>query len=275
MTEIITLALRNSIPGTIGAESVAPDRLATLSNREIAALPVWVGKKSVPLGEVFDVQGERSADVRVVGALGQVEGLGDGMAGGTLVIDGPAGRGVGVQMTGGTIDARGDVGANAALAMSGGTLRVAGNAGDRLGGPRHGGSRGMTGGEILVRGNAGADAGLRVRRGLLVIGGDAGPGAARAMIAGTLVVFGQAASGAGAWSKRGTVIALGGITIPATYRLACTYRPPIIRILFRYLRQTYQLPVDDRYVAGLYTRYAGDLADLGKGEILQWTSTSD
>jgi formylmethanofuran dehydrogenase subunit C len=267
---VITLTLKAGVPGPIGAESVVPDQLATLGNRDIAALPVWSGKKSMPLGDVFDVEGERSADVRVVTGHGIIDGLGVGMSGGTLVIDGPAGRGLGARMSGGTIDAHGDVGADAGSAMSGGTIRVAGNAGDRLGAPVPGASRGMTGGEILVRGNAGADAGYRVRRGLLVVGGDAGPNAARAMIAGTIVIAGNAAAGAGSWAKRGSVVALGGITIPPTYRLACTYRPPILRILFRYLRRTHAFSVDEQFADGLYTRYVGDLADVGKGEILQW-----
>jgi hypothetical protein len=30
--------------------------------------------------------------------------------------------------------------------------------------------------------------------------------------------------------------------------------------------------VDERYVSGVFRRYAGDLADLGKGEILAWTA---
>ena len=30
------------------------------------------------------------------------------------------------------------------------------------------------------------------------------------------------------------------------------------------------VPVADRYIGGRYERYSGDLAELGKGEILQW-----
>jgi len=30
--------------------------------------------------------------------------------------------------------------------------------------------------------------------------------------------------------------------------------------------------VDERYVSGFYRRYSGDLADLGRGEILAWTA---
>ena len=57
---------------------------------------------------------------------------------------------------------------------------------------------------------------------------------------------------------------------PATFRYACTYRPPHVGLLLRYLRGRAGVPVADRYVAGKYERYSGDLAELGKGEILQW-----
>jgi hypothetical protein len=30
--------------------------------------------------------------------------------------------------------------------------------------------------------------------------------------------------------------------------------------------------VQDRHLAGAYRRFSGDLADLGKGEILEWTA---
>jgi hypothetical protein len=92
------------------------------------------------------------------------------------------------------------------------------------------------------------------------------------MIAGTVVVGGAAAAGAGAWSKRGSVIAFGAIAVPATYSHACDYRPTVVRVLLRYLRRQYAFPVDDRFVDGIYRRYVGDLADVGKGEILQWVS---
>jgi formylmethanofuran dehydrogenase subunit C len=128
----------------------------------------------------------------------------------------------------------------------------------------------MVGGEIVVRGDVGRDAGHRARRGLIVIGGNAGPGAARDMIAGTVLVQGNAGPGAGAWSKRGSVIALGAITVPVTYSHACTYRPTVVRVLLRYVTRQYAFPIEDRFVSGLYSRYVGDLADVGKGEILQW-----
>jgi len=90
------------------------------------------------------------------------------------------------------------------------------------------------------------------------------------MIAGTVVVFGKAGPGAGRFLKRGSIVALAPIERPSTFRYACTYRPPHVGLLLRYLRGRAGVPVADRYVTGKYERYSGDLAELGKGEMLQW-----
>jgi formylmethanofuran dehydrogenase subunit C len=267
---MITLTLRSPLVESMGAEGWNADRLGGLSSAEIGKLPVWVGTRQASLGDFFTVAGEKSTDVRVVGDVTHVDGIGTGMRGGTLTIDGSAGRDVGAGMSGGTLEVTGSVGDGAGVGMAGGRLIVHGVAGDRLGAELPGASRGMTGGEILVAGNAGRDVGHRARRGLIVVGGDAGPGAARAMIAGTVFVHGQAGPGAGAWSKRGSVIVLGDIAVPETYSHACDYRPPMIPVLFRYLQRQYQFQIQEQYVMGVYRRWVGDLADVGKGEILRW-----
>jgi formylmethanofuran dehydrogenase subunit C len=178
MSDVVTLTLRAAVTESIGADAVVPSAFATLGAREIAALPLWVGARRVALGDLFTVDGEKSDVVRVVGGLARVNGLGTGMAGGTLTLDGSAGRDVGTRMSGGTLEVRGDVGDGAGVAMAGGHLHIAGRAGDRLGAALPGASRGMVGGGIVVRGSVGSDAGHRARRALIAIGGDAGPGAA-------------------------------------------------------------------------------------------------
>jgi formylmethanofuran dehydrogenase subunit C len=272
MSDIVTLTLRAAPDAPLELECLTPDRLATLGEREIAALPAWRGARAARIGDFFTVRGARSARVRVAGSTAALHSLGAGTAGGELVIDGDAGRGVGAGMTGGIVDVRGSVGDDAGLAMAGGTLRVSGRAGDRLGAAAPGASRGMTGGEIIVAGAAGAEAAARVRRGLVVVGGDAGPRGARAMIAGTLVVLGRAAAGAGVASKRGTIIAVGGIEVPETYAYACTYRPPHVRLTMLHLRRRHGLTVEGHAVTGAYRRWCGDAGDPGKGEILEWVA---
>ena len=253
MNDAVVLTLATPPTHPLVADCIAADRFASLGTRDIGQLPVTHGGRRAQLGDFFTVTGERSATVRVAGDLAKVEGIGAGMAGGDLVVDGSVGRDLGRAMAGGRID-------------------VHGSAGENAGGALPGAARGMTGGEIVIRGDAGAQAGAAARRGLIVVTGDAGPQAARGMIAGTVVVFGRAGPGAGRFLKRGSIVALGAIERPATFGYACTYRPPYVALLLRYLRARYGLAIADRQVTGRYERHAGDLAELGKGEILQWVA---
>lgn len=252
MSNTITLSLTTQPQHALVADSVAADRFTTLSEKAIAELPMLCGGRSGQLGDFFQVRGERSSTVRVEGDLGRVEAIGTAMAGGELVIEGSVGRDLG-------------------LAMSGGRIDVHGNAGDNAGGAQPGAARGMTGGEIIVRGSVADEAGARMRRGLFVVTGDAGRGTGKGMIAGTVVVCGTAAPGTGRFLKRGSIVALGHIEHLATFSYACAYRPPHVALLLRYLRSCAGVPLPDRYLTGRYERYSGDLAELGRGEILQWS----
>ena len=251
MSDAVTLSLAQRPDHALIADCIAADRFAGLGAKEIAELPVVHGSRLARLGDFFRVQGGRTSIVRIEGDLPQVEAIGAGMAGGELTIDGSVGRDLG-------------------LAMSGGRIDVRGNAGDNPGGAPPGAARGMTGGEIIIRGRAGDDAGARMRRGTIVVMGDVGRGTGQGMIAGMVVVFGKAGPGAGRFLKRGSIIALAPIDRPVTFRYACTYRPPHVTLLLRYLRMRAAVEVADRHVAGRYERYSGDLAEVGKGEILQW-----
>lgn len=269
MSETITLSLRTPLDRTLAVQGLTPDRLATMSALEIERLPVWSGNREWRLADVFAVRGQRASRVYVEGACDRVDGLGTGMTGGELRIDGSAGAGVGQGMSDGVIDVQGDVGDDAGMAMSGGLLRVSGRAGARLGGALAGASRGMTGGEIVVQGPAGDDAAARCRRGLVVTGG-AGADAGIAMIAGTLVVLGTTGNRPGRGNRRGTIVGLGGITPPDTYRYACTFRPPHLRVLLLHLRRRHGVAVTDAALGGRYRRFCGDLGEPGRGEILEW-----
>jgi formylmethanofuran dehydrogenase subunit C len=251
MSATITLSLATRPEHSLVADCIAPDRLAGLTGKEIAALPVLHGGRVATLGNFFQVRGERASDVRIEGDLARVEALGARMAGGALTIEGSVGRDLGVGLAGGRIDVRGA-------------------AGDNAGGAGPGAARGMTGGEIVIRGNAGAETGTRMRRGLVVVTGMAGGGTGKGMIAGTLVLFGGAGPGTGRFLKRGSIVTFGDAERPATFRYACTYRPPHVALLLRYVRTRYGLDVPERHVTGRYERYSGDLAEVGKGEILRW-----
>ena len=249
MSDAIALKLRTPLATSLDLDGLTPQRCQSLSEREIAALPVWLAGQPIRLGDLFAVRGERSDRLHIEGDLRLVSHVGAGMTDGELVVEG-------------------NVGDDAGLATGGGVLWIHGSAGARLGAARPGAARGMAGGEIVVRGAAGPDAGARARRGLIAIGGDAGRDAARAMIAGTLVVLGRTGEAPGRGNKRGSIVAAGGIDIPATYRYACTYQPPHARLTLIHLRRRYGLDIDERLLDGRYQRYCGDAGDPGKGEIL-------
>ena len=249
MSDTVRLALRGRIGERVDLGGVTPDRCASLTERQIAGLPVTVGAQAATVGDLFDVHGGGASRLEVEGDLSLVDHVGAGMIGGELVV-------------------RGHVGDGAGVAMSGGVLRVVGNAGHRLGGGLPGASKGMTGGEIVVDGNAGDDAGARMRRGLVVVSGSTGASAGRAMIAGTLVVFGPVGDHPAEGNKRGSLVALRDVQIPASYRFACTYEPPFVRLLMTHLERCCGLPLPAHARDGLYRRYCGDAAGPGKGEIL-------
>ncbi len=225
-----------------------------LSAKELSTRPVYLERDGAArLGDLFTLHGHPEGTIRFVGELDQADRLGAGLTEGAVIVDGSVGR-------------------EAGLAQAGGTLDIGGDAGPRAGAAPLGFKRGMTGGELIVRGSAGAEGGAAMRRGLLVIVHAAGDRTGLGMIAGTVVVFGSVGSEAGLWSKRGSVVALGRITPPPTYSYACTCQPSYLRLLLTRLRAGYGLPVRPRHLNGLYRRYSGDMAELGKGEILEWTA---
>src|SRR2546430_12137225 len=118
VSDVVVLSLRTAPVGALELAGVTPDRLAQLPQREIAALPVRHAGRAAALGDFFSVKGERTARVRLEGDLRLAEGMGAGMTGGELVVEGHAGRDVGVAMTGGAIEGRGDAGDNAGGARS-------------------------------------------------------------------------------------------------------------------------------------------------------------
>jgi formylmethanofuran dehydrogenase subunit C len=273
MSDRVTLTLRTPLARPLEADCIVPDRFAGLSEQEIAALQLWDGRNAVALGDVFVVRGDHASRITLEGDLGQLIGVGTAMTDGEIAVAGSIGSSVGARMSGGAIRVQGNAGDDAGTAMAGGTLTIAGNAGDRVGGALPGASKGMTGGEIIVRGSVGREAGSRMRRGTLYCA-SAASGAGMAMIAGNILVAGTLGNGVGIGNKRGSIVALGGVRVPPTYAYACTYHPPHLGLMLRSLRARHQLPIDDTQVHGLYKRYSGDLAEIGKGEILEWQATA-
>jgi len=268
MTRTI-LRLRKDTTLPVEAGVISPDRFVGLSQTEVAALPVLLGRRQRTLGDLFEVEGDGATEIQIEGDLSHVKWIGQGMTQGRITIQGNVGLHLGSAMQGGEIVVQGNVGAWAGAQMAGGTLRVCGKAGAMLGGPYAGQGRGMRGGIIVVEGDAGGRAGERMRRGLIVVQGNVGEFAGARMIAGTLVVLGSLGARAGAGMKRGTIVALGGLAdgLLPTFRYACTYAPVFLRYYLRRL-QAMGLPLTQEQIEADCQRFTGDINTIGKGEVL-------
>jgi formylmethanofuran dehydrogenase subunit C len=250
----IVAKLKQPLQQRVDLSEVLVGSWASLSPRELSGRPVYLERDGgARLGDLFELDGSAEGRIRFEGQLDQADRLGAGLSEGEVTVDS-------------------SVGHEAGLAQAGGRLDIGGDAGPRVGAALPGFKRGMTGGELIVRGSAGAEAGAAMRRGLLVILRAAGDRTGLGMIAGTVVVFGATGADTGLWSKRGSVVALGRVTPPPTYFYACTCQPAYLRLLLTRLHSSYGLPVRPRHLNGFYRRYSGDMAELGKGEILAWTS---
>lgn len=128
----------------------------------------------------------------------------------------------------------------------------------------------MQGGFVYIQGNAGRELGHRMRRGTIAVSGDCGDYVGYEMLAGTIVVAGTAGAYAGLSMRRGTLI-LGGNRpddLLAGFSHACTFQPPMMPLLAKDLAEQ----ASDKMAAAVrqtrFDLYHGDLAQLGRGEIL-------
>lgn len=266
--DAVVLHLKEPTTIPIEAESIRPDLFSERSHREIKALPIFYGRRKVSLGDLFDVDGERSDNIVVQGDLRHVKRLGQGMRHGRIDVRGEVGPHLGAQMRGGEIAVQGNAGDWAGARMAGGRIWIHGNAGHHTGAAYPGENRGVNRGLIIVDGDAGSEIGAHMRRGLIVVMGDAGDFAGARMIAGSLFVFGHLGKRAGAGMKRGSIVALGTCEpLLPTYRYELTFQPVFLNIFFNRLRK-WGLPVDPQMNNGFFRRYSGDINLLGKGEIL-------
>lgn len=257
---------------SIDLAGVVPDRLATLSPRDIARLVVRADERPAELGTLFRIAGE-AADGRIEcrGDFARVHGVGAGMAAGEIRVEGNVGRHAGEGMTGGTLTITGDAGDWLACEMTGGTVHVAGSAGDNAAAALPGSRHGMRGGLVTIAGNAGCLAGARMRRGILAIGGDCGPAAAFELRAGTVLVAGAVGPEAGHGMQRGSLVAAGVPFVPpATFSRGAVWLPTFLPLLAATLDAAGFCPGGGSIrplLAGPWQQWHGDLVTGGRGEI--------
>ncbi|HTU91864.1 MAG TPA: formylmethanofuran dehydrogenase subunit C [Gemmataceae bacterium] len=264
-----TLTLKEVPTVPLEAECLSPDMIAPLRRDEIAALPVFLGKRQRRLDDFFTIEDDGSDELGIRGDTGRVKWIGRGMTCGKLTIAGNAGMHLGAYMRGGAIEVRGNTSDWVGAEMTGGLIHIHGDAGGQVGAAYRGSLSGMKGGVILVEGGAGMEIGMRMRRGIIAVKGPVRDFAGLQMKGGTLFLLGGAELRTGASMIRGTIVCLKPIALLPTFSYGCIYNPTFLHLYARsLLERGFSIPHQPS--AGGYRRYSGDSAVPGKGEILLW-----
>jgi formylmethanofuran dehydrogenase subunit C len=263
----MTFSLREAPAQRLDLSRLIPQNLAGKTVAEITAIELGTTRVRVTAGDVFRIVKGDPDTILIEGGSARFDRVGMGMTAGLVRVEGEVGVEAGRLMSGGQLTIRGEAGPFAGSGMKGGTLDIEGGAGERLGGPLSGETVGMSGGLLHVRGDVGARAGDRLRRGFILIEGRAGPYAGSRMIAGTLAIGGEAGELPGYLMGRGTILLGRGATLfSPTFGDCGEHDLVAARLLGDYVAQA------SAKLARLFRRplrrLAGDLAALGKGEIL-------
>lgn len=261
--EKVTLTPNGQKYLVLEAEVITPDMFAGKTLEEIAALKVWEGNTTWPLGKFFDISGKTASTaaeqaIVINGSVPRVKYIGAKMTDGAILCKGDVDMYCGAWMKGGSIIVKGNVDAFAGIQMEGGNLVIEGNAGNYLGAAYRGDWRGMKGGNIVVYGNAGCDIGEYMIGGTITVKGNvninAGIHAGRAVGAkepgGKIIIYGNSPGRVGAQMIRGNIYVLGAIE---------TMMPGFT------LKGTEEVELDGK--KSTFKVYTGDRAEAGKGTL--------
>jgi formylmethanofuran dehydrogenase subunit C len=262
----VVLRLESDPGAPVDMTGVLPGKVAGRDEAAIAAMPLQVGNRRVPLGELFHVHPGADPHLVVEGATRRLDRLGSGMAGGTLEVYGDVGAWLGHDLRGGRLSLFGSAGDFAGAAMRDGVITVAADVGAFLGASLPGDMHGMAGGAILVEGSAGDRLGDRLRRGVIAVRGTTGVYAAARMIGGTIVLGEAPGAWAGYGMRRGTMLLTdspeGGLPLFAD---TGEHDLSWLALLERHLRAR---GWEGSWPGTRVRRMAGDVTVGGRGEIL-------
>ncbi|MGR9073081.1 MAG: formylmethanofuran dehydrogenase subunit C [Gammaproteobacteria bacterium] len=264
----LTFSLKNSPAQRVDLSPLVSRNLAGKSFREIGGLLLQAGKRKARVDELFDISGSDPQYIVIENSCGKLDFIGKGMEDGRLTVNGDAGAYLGLGMKSGDIAVNGDAGMFAACEMRGGFIQINGNAGDFLGSALPGNKQGMNGGRVLVKGNVGERAGDQMRRGTLLIEGDAGDYCGSRMIAGTIAVMGFVGRNPGFGMRRGTLLLWNKPELLPTFNNCGTSSMAFLPLLFSSFKSLDSRFAKDSEAFNYIERYGGDMAELGRGEIL-------
>jgi formylmethanofuran dehydrogenase subunit C len=265
----ITFTLRSVPEGRLDLGGLVPAHLAGQAIASIERIALRPGREAVHVGDVFKVSGGPigADDTVIIGGHGRFDEIGAGLASGSVRVEGDAGAFAGTGVKGGRLDISGSAGPFLACGQRGGLVTVQGGAGDGVGAMRDGHRYGMLGGLVHVGGDCGARTGDRMRRGTIVIRGRAGASAGSRMMGGTIIAEGGFAAGPGPLLRRGTLIGPKVEALLPTFADCGRHDLMVMRLVQRYLAEALG-ELAPKLPAGPVRRLMGDLATIGKGEIL-------
>jgi formylmethanofuran dehydrogenase subunit C len=262
----IVFALKQEPDQRLDLSPLVPHLLDGKSTSEIAAIELQTTREKRTVGDIFDVTAGGVEAIRFEGGSSRFDNLGHGLRSGEINLDGDCGHAAGRAMSGGRLVIKGNAGPFAGSALSGGRLEVKGGAGDFLGAPLDGEMEGMSGGLVIVCGSAGLRAGDRMRRGTIVIEGSAGDYPGSRIIAGTLIAIGGGGLLPGYLMRRGTIVLGSAPGLAPTFVDCGAHRLTFAAVFSRFLSRDSKGAAD--LLARRLRRFAGDMAALGKGEVL-------
>ena len=264
---VFTLKNRPDSPVDVG--SLIPDQLAGMNVGQINRLKLAHGKNSISVAQMFSVTGTDTANIQIRRSSEKLLYIGKGMSYGNIEVSGDAGDFAGHGMRSGAIKIHGNAGSWVGSDMHGGLMEIYGNVGDYLGAGMPGHMHGMSNGHIYVTGNAGDRVGDRMRRGTIIICGDTGSFCGSRMQAGTIVALDKTGEYPGWNMKRGTIVlARKPPHMAATFMSCGELKMQFLRLLFKQLSGLGKHYAFFRNYSPASHRFAGDLANNGKGEIL-------
>lgn len=262
----LTFTLKTQLQQRVDCAQLTPDNLTGKSSAEIAAVELPCGNRKVRAEALFTIAGDDASNIVINNSSAKLDYIGSNMKSGNITIHGNVGSHLGFQMKKGEVVLHGHAGAFAACEMAGGALHVHGNVGDFLAAGLPGSRKGMKGGLVIITGNAGDRAGDQMRRGIVLIEGNAGAYCASRMLAGTIGVMGSVGDQVGFGMRRGTLLLFNKPKLHATLQDCGSHTLPFLSLMFKSFAG---LPSKFAEISkNRARRFAGDIANDGKGEIL-------
>ncbi len=264
---VLTLKLIAEPTERLNLTGISPTKLEGMSPDEISKINLGSNADPVLLGDWFHVTGSSADTITIDGGSTRLDFIGASLDKGTIIIDGNVGAYAGHKMTSGRLDIRGNAGQYFASSLIDGLVTVAGNVGDHLGAPKRGERDGIQGGNIIVHGTIGDFAGERMRRGTLIARGNIGSSAGARMMGGTIWATRGFGASPGVQMRRGMLITPTVGSLLPTFVDCGHHDLSILAIMHRHLKQTLGELAPSLSTATVQ-KFAGDMASLGKGELL-------